>query len=60
MGRLQVMQIKESGTKHVYYLYNSQDFKTGWYFSDECEQSNGPFATEEAAVKAFTLYCEHL
>lgn len=27
-----------------------------WYFSDECEQGNGPFRTKEDAKEAAGLY----
>lgn len=54
------MRIKEGSIKDIMYLYNSQDFKTGWYFSDECEQVHGPFLTEDDAETAYADHCANL
>lgn len=32
----------------------------GWYFSDECEQMNGPYQTEESAAAALDNYVKNV
>jgi hypothetical protein len=46
--------------QHIYLVRNSTRYKTGWYFSDESQQLNGPFETIEECRKVFKAYCEEL
>lgn len=52
--------IDEEGTKHTHIYLAKEDFqeyKKGWYFSDEVSQLNGPYNSLNECYSALTAYC---
>ena len=57
------MYIDENGYKFkgiVFFKEENPDYFAGWYFVDECEQLNGPFANLAEARKELRIYNQHL
>jgi hypothetical protein len=53
--------------KYIYLVEDSdmdnpdlKGFSTGWYFSDETEQLNGPFSSRQEALDSLAAYCKTL
>lgn len=42
--------------KHIWFVNANPEYPDGWYFSDECEQLNGPFKTQKEAEKNLAEY----
>lgn len=46
--------------KYLFFVNSyHKELVTGWYFSDEAEQANGPYPTKDKARQAFKEYCEY-
>lgn len=45
---------------HIWEVRDLEGYDDGWYFSDETEQFNGPFATKEEAEKNLGTYAKWL